>query len=119
MPVIILFLIMVGLIVGVFWVIDQEEEASNLPDFPISKFTKNPLNYSGNKYLLEGEVLARLAYKKEIGHIVTFKTESVEDRIPVFITTEKAEGLYVGQRYRLTISIDEKGNVYADSLQKY
>lgn len=110
---------MLGLIGSLFVIIEREDESSNLPDFPVNKFAKNPMNYRGNKYLLEGEVLARLAFKQEIGHVVTFKTEQAETRIPVLIPIDKAEGLYVGQRYRLTISIDEKGNLYAESLQKY
>ena len=116
-----LFLIFPFLLVSIIvaYLIMRGESGENLEVFPVNCYRESPLNYYGNRYLLECQVNAQLAFKQSVGRLVAVEPEFGGNRLSVFIPDEISQNLHVNQRYKMSVYINNDGLIQAERLEKY
>lgn len=82
-------------------------------------YLDNPTNFSGNTYRLEAVIDEQLHYEDGIGRIIAVTPIEQGGRLPLFVPDSLEANLNVGQRYRMSVSIQRGGKIEVTELQKY
>jgi hypothetical protein len=117
----ILFLIfpfVIAAIVAVFLVM-RSQSSESLEVFPVAMYKSNPANFYGNRYLLECQVDAQLAFKERVGRLVAVRPDFDRSRLAVFIPHDVPVNLHVQQRYKMAVYINNDGLIEAENLEKF
>ena len=86
----------------------SDRDSASHPAFPVNRYLQDPpLSHHGNRYMLEGVLLRQLEARSGVGRLVVVENAEANLRLPVLIPADVQDSLYVGQRYRLEIEVQE------------
>jgi hypothetical protein len=94
------------------------DASSTSGGFPINDFLGNAQSLRGNRYMVEGSVAKTLEYVPETGRMIAVDVSG--NPLPLLIP-KRLEALNIerGQRYRFSVTIDQRGVPTVDSAKKF
>ena len=104
--VIVLLLALLGGIV--FFAVSDRGNSGRYEPMPVVRFLNDPaLSHHGNSYSLEATINRQLDARSEVGRLIVVEVSDADINLPILIPPEFQESLYVGQRYRFDLRVDE------------
>lgn len=96
----------------------ETDSPASTGGFPVNDFLGNAQSLRGNRYTVEGSVVRTLEYVPESGRMIAIDVSG--NPLPLLIP-KRLEALNVerGQRYRFTVTIDQRGVPTVDSAKKF
>lgn len=92
---------------------------SSLEPFPVSGYSESPKDFLGNSYELKAQVESQLGWEKSLGRILAVTPEGSNLRLPVFVPDQVGGNLHKGQRFEMSVLVEEGGLIYVEALRKY
>lgn len=90
--------------------------SSNLP---ISRYVESPKSFAGNTYQLNGSIESQIAYSDDKGRVLIIKSIDTRESLPLMVP-KSLEGFnpQTGQKYKLTVRIDQAGKLILTNFSK-
>ncbi len=107
-----------ALAVGVFIFFGQGR-FRGLQDFPAATYLESPESLQGNRYLLDAWIESQLVWREEVGRVMEVRAASGSGKVAVFVPASLPQNLYVGQRYRMDVRVQQRGLIHVQHLEKY
>ncbi len=101
------------------WLFFSGGSYRKLEPFPVAGYLSAPENLRGNVYRLEGQIQSFLGWQEGVGRLLAVSPSEGEARVPVFLADDGGEGIHIGQRYRMRVSIARDGLIRVETMSKY
>jgi hypothetical protein len=99
-----------------FW---ERDATRGLERFPATTYFERPANLQGNRYSIDAWIESQLVWREGVGRILEVRLAQENGRVAVFVPAELDRNLYVGQRYRMAVRVQDGGVIYVQNLIKH
>ena len=111
-------ILVVAIIIGVA-VLGGKFEGTVRDNFPIANYLNNPKTFAGNAYDTVASIDVQLAYKDGVGRILSIKPVNGGGTVALFVPSSLENfNPQVGQKYSMSVKIDESGKLVLNSFKK-
>jgi hypothetical protein len=98
--------------------LSRSRALTDTQEFPYRTYIESPASLEGNRYRLDAEITAQLAWDEQTGRLLAVQLLDSAHRLAVFIPAGRADSLHTGQRYRFQVRVLEQGLIEVEALSK-
>jgi hypothetical protein len=112
-------ILVIGLLGLGFFVLFGQSKFRGLEAFPAATYLESPVNLHGNRYLLDAWIDGQLVWREGVGRILEVRPASGQGKLAIYVPENLKQNLYVGQRYRMDVTVKQGGLIHVQDLEKY
>ncbi|MBO5255346.1 MAG: hypothetical protein J6B07_05925 [Opitutales bacterium] len=109
----------VSVCIALLLVYAKKSNISGVDTFPYKTYLESNSDMVGNRYLLRAMIKRQLANIGDDGRVVSVVIEGDSVELAVLIPNNIAVNVTTNQRYKMLVSIGEKGKILVNEMQKY
>ncbi len=95
----------------------SQKNSSDLREFPVEIFEKNPDTLRGNSYSIKCIIDCQLA-QNEAGRILAVKLWNDSGRTSIYVPPSIDQNFEIGQRYEMSVRVKEN-MLFVEALEKF
>ncbi len=116
---ILLIAAVVLLLAVIVFLLVKGPRASNLEPLPVAAYLETPGDFMGNTYAFRVQIDSQIQWDEAVGRLVAVIPEGSRGRVPVFVPESVERNLHIGQRYEMSVRIENGGLIHVEDLHKY